>query len=71
VARFGNALRLLPPPAGRPDAVAVGRLGARAWAGGEGIPAEALAPLYVRRAEAEVRRTGERFETPSKRFDTP
>jgi tRNA threonylcarbamoyladenosine biosynthesis protein TsaB len=71
VARFGNALRLLPPPAGRPDAVAVGRLGARAWARGEGIPAEALAPLYVRRAEAEVRRTGERFETPSKRFDTP
>ena len=71
LARFGDALRLLPPPAGRPDAVAVGRLGARGLVRAAGIPAEALAPLYVRRAEAEVRRTGERFEAPSKRFDTP
>ena len=70
-ARFGEGLRMLPPPAGRPDAVAVGRLGARALSRGGGISAEALAPLYVRRAEAEVRRTGERFEASSKRFDTP
>ena len=70
-ARFGDALRLVPPPAGRADAVAVGRLGARLLARGAGIPADDLAPVYVRRAEAEVRRTGERFEASSKRFDTP
>jgi len=61
-ARFGDALRVLPPPAGLPDAVAVGRLAARLLAAGAGIPAETLTPVYVRRAEAEVQRTGERFE---------
>jgi tRNA threonylcarbamoyladenosine biosynthesis protein TsaB len=70
-ARFGDALRLVPPPAGLPDAVAVGRLGARLLAAGAGIAAEALTPVYVRRAEAEVQRTGERFEASRKRFDTP
>jgi tRNA threonylcarbamoyladenosine biosynthesis protein TsaB len=40
----------------------VGRLGARLLAAGEGVSASALAPRYVRRAEAEVRRTGLRFE---------
>jgi tRNA threonylcarbamoyladenosine biosynthesis protein TsaB len=40
----------------------VGRLGARLLAAGEGVPPSALAPRYVRRAEAEVRRTGLRFE---------
>lgn len=58
--------RVLLRPAA-PDATAVGRLGQRLWAAGGGVPAEQLAPLYVRRAEAEVRRTGERFEP----FDTP
>jgi tRNA A37 threonylcarbamoyladenosine modification protein TsaB len=61
-ARFGDALRLVPPPAGLPDAVAVGRLAARLLAAGAGISAETLTPVYVRRAEAEVQRTGERFE---------
>lgn len=70
-ARFGNALRLVPPPDGRPDAVAVGRLGARLLAAGAGIAAETLTPVYVRRAEAEVQRTGERFEALCTRFDTP
>jgi hypothetical protein len=28
------------------------------------VSADALAPVYVRRAEAEVKRTGNRFETP-------
>jgi tRNA threonylcarbamoyladenosine biosynthesis protein TsaB len=40
----------------------VGVLGARLLAAGEGVPASELAPRYVRRAEAEVRRTGLRFE---------
>jgi tRNA threonylcarbamoyladenosine biosynthesis protein TsaB len=45
-----------------PRAWWVGRLGARLLAAAEGVPASALAPRYVRRPEAEVRRTGERFE---------
>ena len=40
----------------------VGRLGARLLAAGKGVSPSALAPRYVRRAEAEVRRTGLRFE---------
>ena len=40
----------------------VGVLGARLLAAGEGVSPSALAPRYVRRAEAEVRRTGQRFE---------
>ena len=42
--------------------VAVGRLGQRAVAAGTVTRADALVPRYVRRAEAEVQRTGERFE---------
>jgi len=59
--------------AGRPDlvgspaptrvsAVALGRMGAAALAAGEGISADALVPRYLRRAEAEVKRTGEALE---------
>jgi tRNA threonylcarbamoyladenosine biosynthesis protein TsaB len=55
-------LRWLAPPEGAPDPVWVGRLGARLLAAGAGLAAAALAPVYVRRAEAEVRRTGARFE---------
>jgi tRNA threonylcarbamoyladenosine biosynthesis protein TsaB len=40
----------------------VAELGALLLAQGAGIPAAALTPRYLRRAEAEVRRTGERFE---------
>lgn len=63
-ARLGERVLLRPAA---PDAAAVGRLAQRLWSASGGIPAERLAPLYVRRAEAEVRRTGERFEP----FDTP
>jgi tRNA threonylcarbamoyladenosine biosynthesis protein TsaB len=69
--RFGDGVRVVDALAGRSDPVVVGRLGVRLLARGAGIAAGDLAPVYVRRAEAEVRRTGERFETPSKRFDTP
>lgn len=55
-------IRWLAPPEGGPDAAWVGRLGARLLAAGAGIAAADLAPAYVRRAEAEVRRTGSRFE---------
>jgi len=45
-----------------PDAVSVGRIGRARLAAGEAEDAAALVPRYVRRAEAEVKRTAERFE---------
>jgi len=51
----------LGPPA-EPHARDVGVLGARRIARGEAVAAAALVPRYVRRAEAEVKRTGRRFE---------
>jgi len=45
-----------------PGAEFVGRLGAAALARGEGVDPGSLAPRYVRRAEAEVTRTSQRFE---------
>jgi tRNA threonylcarbamoyladenosine biosynthesis protein TsaB len=62
--RFGARCAIASPPAGVPDAKAVGRLAQRLLAAGAGVAPEALAPVYVRRAEAEVRRTGSRFEAP-------
>ncbi|MEN8181409.1 MAG: tRNA (adenosine(37)-N6)-threonylcarbamoyltransferase complex dimerization subunit type 1 TsaB [Myxococcota bacterium] len=58
-ARLGDVERIPPSPL---RAERVGRLGARLLAAGGGLPPSALVPRYVRRAEAEVRRTGERFE---------
>jgi hypothetical protein len=40
----------------------VGALGQQLLARGGGVAAAALAPRYLRRAEAEVQRTGRRFE---------
>jgi tRNA threonylcarbamoyladenosine biosynthesis protein TsaB len=61
-ARLGARIRVLDPPLGLARARAVGILGARALARGEGIPAHRVAPTYIRRAEAEARRTGHPFE---------
>jgi len=60
--RLGAGVCLLGPSSGLARAHAVGVLGARILAHGEGVAAALVAPRYVRRAEAEVRRTGERFE---------
>ena len=49
-------------PSGDPRAADVGRLGQQLLDGGGGRDAAELVPRYVRRAEAEVRRTGRRFE---------
>jgi tRNA threonylcarbamoyladenosine biosynthesis protein TsaB len=49
-------------PAVEPRARDVGVLGARRIARGEVVTAAALLPRYFRRAEAEVKRTGRRFE---------
>jgi tRNA threonylcarbamoyladenosine biosynthesis protein TsaB len=47
-----------------PRAAEVARLGARLLAAGGGVAAEALAPRYLRRAEAEAKRTGDPLERP-------
>ena len=47
---------------GEPAARHVGVLGARMLARGEGVAAGEAVPRYLRRAEAEVQRTGRRFE---------
>ncbi len=63
VSRLGSGIRIAPEPA-EPSAGAVGVLAARILARGEGVEAADLAPRYVRRAEAEVTRTSQRFEAP-------
>jgi tRNA threonylcarbamoyladenosine biosynthesis protein TsaB len=55
----GAGLRALPPG---PCAGHVGRLGARLLAAGQGVAAADLVPRYLRRAEAEARRTGRPLE---------
>jgi tRNA threonylcarbamoyladenosine biosynthesis protein TsaB len=60
--QLGDRIELVPPPRGAAAAHAVGRVAQALLARGEAISADAVAPLYLRRAEAEVRRTGERFE---------
>ena len=62
--RLDPDLRLHPPPEGDASARHVGALGAAILSRGEGIAAADLLPDYLRRAEAEVQRTGERFEPP-------
>jgi tRNA threonylcarbamoyladenosine biosynthesis protein TsaB len=61
-ARSAGGAELLPAPFGLARAAAVGVLGARLLARGEGLASERVAPRYVRRAEAEARRTGHAFE---------
>jgi tRNA threonylcarbamoyladenosine biosynthesis protein TsaB len=60
--RTEGGLTLLPRELGHARAFPVGLLGTRLLARGKGRAAGDLVPRYVRRAEAEVRRTGERFE---------
>jgi tRNA threonylcarbamoyladenosine biosynthesis protein TsaB len=58
-AALGPGVRLVPPPRGRVRARDVGLLGARMIRRGEATDAADLVPRYVRRAEAEARRTGQ------------
>jgi tRNA threonylcarbamoyladenosine biosynthesis protein TsaB len=58
----GKGVVVLPRPIGLARAAAVGVLGARMLARGEGCEAARVAPRYVRRAEAEARRTGQPLE---------
>jgi tRNA threonylcarbamoyladenosine biosynthesis protein TsaB len=61
-AALGEGVVLLPPPEGNASARHVGALGVEQLARGSWVLAAQLAPHYLRRAEAEVKRTGERFE---------
>lgn len=61
-ARRGSELRSVEDRALEPSAASVGRLARAIFAAGGGERAADLAPRYVRRAEAEVTRTAERFE---------
>jgi tRNA threonylcarbamoyladenosine biosynthesis protein TsaB len=60
--QLGRAARLLPEERGFARASHVGRLAVRRLARGLGLAAEEVIPRYLRRAEAEVNRTGLRFE---------
>ena len=59
----GAGVRLAPDAAG-PCAAQVGVLGVRLLRAGAGLPAAQLVPRYLRRAEAEARRTGRALESP-------
>jgi tRNA threonylcarbamoyladenosine biosynthesis protein TsaB len=61
-AALGEGVALLPPPEGGARARHVGALGVERLASGRWARAAQLVPHYLRRAEAEVQRTGERFE---------
>jgi tRNA threonylcarbamoyladenosine biosynthesis protein TsaB len=61
-AALGEGVALLPPPEGNASARHVGALGVEQLERGSWVHAAQLAPHYLRRAEAEVKRTGERFE---------
>lgn len=63
-AHLGPGFRALAP---EPAAGHVGVLGARGLAAGQGGPAAALVPCYVRRAQAEVARTGRSVEGGARR----
>ncbi len=58
----GPGARVLGEEARAPRARDVARLGRALLDAGGGVAADALVPRYLRRAEAEVRRTGERVE---------
>ncbi len=59
---LGAGRRLAAAPLGRPRAFQVGILGVRLLRAGLGRPAAELVPRYLRRAEAEARRTGQALE---------
>jgi tRNA threonylcarbamoyladenosine biosynthesis protein TsaB len=58
----GRRVSFAHPPYPETTARHVAALGARAWAGAAAIAPADLVPRYWRRAEAEVKRTGVRFE---------
>ena len=68
-AALGPGVVCVPTQVGAARAAHVGALGARLLAEGAGVDAARLVPHYLRRAEAEVVRTGRRFESAGDRPD--
>jgi len=62
LAALRSDLALLELPGGGASAASVARLGAQLLAEGAGREGAQLVPVYLRRAEAEARRTGRSFE---------
>ena len=62
-ALLGAAVTLALPPYPETTARHVARIAALAWEHGGAISASDLAPRYLRRAEAEVKRIGLQFES--------
>lgn len=60
--RLGATAQLASLDEGRARALHVGQLGVCCLARGLGLPAEQVVPRYLRRAEAEAQRTGQRCE---------
>ncbi len=60
----GDDVRCVENTGQEPCAASIGRLAVASLAAGGGGPVATLMPRYVRRAEAEVTRTRERFEPP-------
>jgi len=58
----GAEVVLAPPPYPETTARHVARIAAALWSRGAAIPASELVPRYLRRAEAEVKRTGQPYE---------
>jgi len=61
-AALGEGVAVLQPPEGNARARHVGALGVEQLARGSWVSAEQLVPHYLRRAEAEGKRLGERYE---------
>jgi tRNA threonylcarbamoyladenosine biosynthesis protein TsaB len=61
-AALGSGAVYVPTQSGAARAAHVGALGVRLLAEGAGVDAARLVPHYLRRAQAEVVRTGQRFE---------
>jgi len=59
---LGPGVVQVPPPRGEPRATDVGAIGAALLAQGAGVDPADLVPRYLRRAQAEVQRTGQAFE---------
>lgn len=64
-AERGDEISFVEDKALEPTASSIGRLAVAQWQRSGGALAADLAPRYVRRAEAEVTRTAERFEPPA------
>jgi tRNA threonylcarbamoyladenosine biosynthesis protein TsaB len=55
LAHLGDGLRVAPPPQSMPSAAVVGQLGHAVLVAGGGVSGDAVAPMYLRPSEAELK----------------